>query len=535
MQAWTVLDNGRPVDWPTAQRGRERLAAELGATVQVQVVPHEGGGYALDCQAQGSEGGLAVTQSPAQPAARALVPTRAARSAAMYPDTFALRPCWRVFLGQALLALLGADFAVRPADFFALFGMPVPASEHVGSMLLLAVRLAAFLQAVICLTQIAWAYATRTWRVDVDGLVQIQWRFERGRIGRCVCHIPFRALGAIDVRQGLLDTLLNIGTLRVEARLGDTNQIQYLGEVGSPRRLQSELQRRARLVQGDALRERYVGSAVAALPERHTRSRLQHLLAPPPLEGPYAALVRIEGLIDSDERASAHKVNESLRAAFADPQAKGVIVLVNSPGGSPVQSALIHDRLLNLRLQHPEKPLWVIGEDMLTSGAYYVAVAAEHICVNRSTMAGSIGVVMSGWGLNRAIERLGGERRVFTAGAHKARLDAFQPLTSQDRAKASTLLDAIHQQFIHAVTAGRGTRLKGTAQELFSGDFWVGEQAVTLGLVDGLCDLESVLEQFGVHTAAPNLWARVANSFGVVSHSLMSDAGTGLAVRLTPP
>jgi protease-4 len=268
---------------------------------------------------------------------------------------------------------------------------------------------------------------------------------------------------------------------------------------------------------------------------------VQRLLAPTPLAGPYAALVRIEGLIDSDARSNAHKVNEALRAAFDDPQAKGVVVLVNSPGGSAVQSALIHDRLLSLREQHPEKGLWVVGEDMLTSGAYYIAVAADHICVNRGTMAGSIGVVMSGWGLDHAIERFRIERRLFTAGENKARLDAFRPLTPQDRTKAATLLEGIHRQFIAAVTAGRGSRLKGATGQLWSGDYWLGEEAVALGLVDGLCDLESVLDQqFGVravrdYTVAPNLWAKLANSFGVAAEQWVLGSAGGLPqVRLTP-
>lgn len=267
---------------------------------------------------------------------------------------------------------------------------------------------------------------------------------------------------------------------------------------------------------------------------------LQQLFAPAKFTGPYAALVRIEGLIDPEQRANAHKVNAALTSAFEDPRAKGVVLLINSPGGSPVQASLIHDRLLSLRARYPNKPVWAIGEDMLTSGAYFVAVAAPNVCVNRSTMTGSIGVVMEGWGLDRTIGRWDIERRVFTAGDHKRRLDAFQPLRSQDQEKAAELLHAIHEHFIQAVRDGRGERLKGEASELFSGDYWTGEQASEFGLVDGLCDLESVIQQhLGVqqlkdYTLPPNLFARMANSFGVLVQSQLTTEFSTAEPRLLP-
>lgn len=267
---------------------------------------------------------------------------------------------------------------------------------------------------------------------------------------------------------------------------------------------------------------------------------LQRLFAPTKFNGPYAALVRIEGVIDAEQKANAHKVIAALRSAFEDPRAKGVVLLINSPGGSPVQSALIHDRLLSLRAQYPKTKVWAIGEDMLTSGAYFVAVAAPHVCVNRSTMTGSIGVVMEGWGLDRTIGRWDIERRVFTSGENKRRLDAFQPLRPQDERKASELLHAIHAHFIQAVKDGRGPRLKGSATELFSGDYWTGEQASSLGLVDGLCDLDEVIKQhFGVeqlkdYTLPPNLFTRVANSFGVLAQSQFDTQFSVAQPRLMP-
>lgn len=268
---------------------------------------------------------------------------------------------------------------------------------------------------------------------------------------------------------------------------------------------------------------------------------LQRVFAPAKFTGSYAALVRVEGLIDAEQRANAHKVNAALRSAFEDEQAKGVVLLINSPGGSPVQSSLIHDRLLALRAQHPEKPVWAVGEDMMTSGAYFIAVGAPNVCVNRSTMTGSIGVVMQGWGLDRTIGRFDIERRVFTAGDHKHRLDAFQPLQETDQEKATALLKAIHAHFIQAVKEGRGERLKGKPGELFSGDYWTGDEAAELGLVDGLCDLDEVMhahmgvEQFKDYTVPPNLWMRMANSFGVLVQSSMSSAAVqGLQPQLLP-
>ena len=267
---------------------------------------------------------------------------------------------------------------------------------------------------------------------------------------------------------------------------------------------------------------------------------LEKVLSPPKSRSPYVALVRIDGLIDAGQRASANKVNASLRAAFDDPQARGIILAINSPGGSPVQASLIHDRLLSLRNQHPGRPVWVVGEDMLTSGAYYVAVAADRLCVHRSTITGSIGVVMRGWGLDRAIERYGIERRVFSAGENKARLDAFRPLSADDKRKADSLVRSIHTQFIEAVRSARGDRLKGDPHVLWSGDYWTGEEALALGLVDGLCDLDSVLEgEFGVsqvrdYTAPESLWNTLASSMGVTSQEFISSEAGGLQPRLLP-
>lgn len=248
---------------------------------------------------------------------------------------------------------------------------------------------------------------------------------------------------------------------------------------------------------------------------------VQKILAPQKFTGDYAAMVRIEGMIDASQRANAQKVTRELQMAFEDDKAKGVVILVNSPGGSPVQASIIHDRIRQLHQLHPAKDVWVVGEDMLTSGAYFIAVAAPHVCVNRSTMTGSIGVVMSGWGLDRTIDKFQVERRVFTAGSNKARLDAFKPLRREDEEKASELLAAIHRHFIDVVQAGRGSRLRAGPEVLFSGEYWTGDKAVEMGLVDGLCDVNQVLQQelrvkhVKDYTQPASLFSKLA-TFGVL-------------------
>lgn len=248
---------------------------------------------------------------------------------------------------------------------------------------------------------------------------------------------------------------------------------------------------------------------------------LNNLFSPDSISQDYVSLVRVEGLIDAETRSSARKINRSLQAAFDDDKARGVVILVNSPGGSPVQSSMINERIRSLRASHPAKKLWVVGEDYLTSGSYFVAVASDNICVNRSTMVGSIGVIVSGWGLDRFIDQWAIERRVFTAGANKNRLDTFTALRDADSQKLDGLLATLHQHFIDSVKDGRGDKLSGDPEVLYSGDYWTGQEALELGLVDGLCTLSSVLkDKFGVeqvrdYTAPPSLLASLSNQFGV--------------------
>ena len=226
---------------------------------------------------------------------------------------------------------------------------------------------------------------------------------------------------------------------------------------------------------------------------------LNTLLSPNgrPPGGDYAAVVRVDGMIAAKAAANAEDLNRALVRAFRDEDAVGVVLLLDSPGGSAVQSALIHDRIVALREAYPTRPVWSVGVDRLTSGAYLVAAATEHICVSPATLTGSIGVVYSSWGLDRVLDTVGVERRLFTGGEHKDRLDMFSALEDDDRTKMSQVLDRVHAQYIGAVTKSRGPRLAGTPADLFSGDFWVGEEAVELGLADELCTLADALEDLG--------------------------------------
>lgn len=209
----------------------------------------------------------------------------------------------------------------------------------------------------------------------------------------------------------------------------------------------------------------------------------------------YTALVEIDGIISSDSTASADQVVTGLRRAFKDKNAKGVILRINSPGGSPVQAGYIHDEILRLREKHPEKPVYAVITDAGASGGYYVAVAADKIYANRASIVGSIGVIYSGFGFVDTLEKLGIERRVFSAGDDKALMDPFSPLETDEIRHMRTMLDEIHQQFIEVVREGRGDRLQEQQADLFSGLVWTGEQSVDLGLVDSLASASEVARE----------------------------------------
>lgn len=208
----------------------------------------------------------------------------------------------------------------------------------------------------------------------------------------------------------------------------------------------------------------------------------------------YVAMIRMTGLIMPGTDFSAEKMIPQLNDAFSDSGARGVVLLINSPGGSPVQASIIHDKIMALKKQYKKKVI-VVGEDALASGSYLVATAADKIYVNSDTLTGSIGVIMEGFGANDAIAKIGVQRRVFTAGVNKDRLDPFQPLKPTDVAKVETVLADVHQTFINDVLASRQDKLKGDQKELFSGDFWTGAQAVKLGLADDTLNLWDALQQ----------------------------------------
>jgi protease-4 len=207
---------------------------------------------------------------------------------------------------------------------------------------------------------------------------------------------------------------------------------------------------------------------------------------------PYVALVRLDGFISPETPFSAEKVLPQLEAAFSDKKAKGVVLQINSGGGSPVQAEIIEQKILQLKQKFHKKVI-VIGEDVLASGAYLVAMGADQVYVNQDTITGSIGVIMEGFGFTDAIKKLGVSRRVYTAGNNKDRLDPFEPVSPQDKEKIMNLLDETHSHFVEVVTTSRGSRLKGDPAELFSGDFWIGSQALKLGLVDGLGNTSDLL------------------------------------------
>ena len=233
---------------------------------------------------------------------------------------------------------------------------------------------------------------------------------------------------------------------------------------------------------------------------------------------PHTAVVAIKGEIADGADASAEWTVNALRAAFEDEGSQAIVLLINSPGGSPVQAGIINDEVRRLKAKH-EKPVYAVVEESCASAAYYIAVAADEIYVDKASIVGSIGVLMDGFGFTGLMDKLGVERRLMTAGVNKGFLDPFSPQTKAQRNHAQTLLDQIHAQFIQVVRDGRGKRLKETP-ELFTGLFWSGQQAVDLGLADGLGNLDYVAreivkaEDIIDYTRHDNVAERLAKRFG---------------------
>lgn len=249
---------------------------------------------------------------------------------------------------------------------------------------------------------------------------------------------------------------------------------------------------------------------------------------------PHTAMVTIKGEIADTGEASAEYVLPALRSALEDDGAQALVLLINSPGGSPVQAGLINDEIRRLRALH-KKPIYAVVEETCASAAYYIASAADKIYVNKASIVGSIGVLMDGFGFTGTMEKLGVERRLLTAGANKGFLDPFSPQSETQKQYAQVMLDQIHQQFIAVVKQGRGDRLKPNP-EMFSGLFWTGEQAVQMGLADGLGSLDSVArdivkaEKLVDYTNKENIAERFAKRFGAAI-----GGGAVNALRTLPP
>jgi protease-4 len=252
------------------------------------------------------------------------------------------------------------------------------------------------------------------------------------------------------------------------------------------------------------------------------------------VSGRHTALVSIEGVIAADGLASAERINKGLKNAFADANTAGVILRINSPGGSPVQAGQINDEMQRLRALHPKVPLYVVVEDICASGGYFVAAAGDRIYVNQASLVGSIGVLMDGFGFTGTMEKLGIERRLLTAGENKGFLDPFSPLSDKQRAYAQDLLRDIHKQFIDVVRKGRGDRLKETP-ELFSGLVWTGDQSVKMGLADAMGSVDYVArevikaERVVEFTPGQNLVERFAQRLGATMANTLLHNATLLA------
>jgi len=241
----------------------------------------------------------------------------------------------------------------------------------------------------------------------------------------------------------------------------------------------------------------------------------------------HTALVEVKGIIADDTEASADNVISGLRDAFEDKKTKGVILRINSPGGSPVQAGYINDEIHRLKKKHPDIPVYAVVSDLCASGGYYIAVGADEIYVDKASIIGSIGVLMSSFGLVEGMENLGVERRLITAGEHKGIMDPFSPAEDFDRDYIKRMLEKIHQQFIAVVREGRGDRLKEN-EETFSGLFWTGEESVEMGLADALGSSSYVArdvieaEEIVDFTAKEDIVERLAKRLGAGAASSLS-------------
>ncbi|GHD56063.1 S49 family peptidase [Jeongeupia chitinilytica] len=253
--------------------------------------------------------------------------------------------------------------------------------------------------------------------------------------------------------------------------------------------------------------------------------------------GPHTALVRLDGEIAAGGEGDVTPVIDGLKAAFDDRNTKAVVLEVNSPGGSPVQAGQLNDAMRALRKQHPKVPLYVVVDDICASGCYYAAVAADRIFADKASIVGSIGVLMDGFGFTGAMDKVGVERRLVTAGKNKGFMDPFSPLNAEQRGKAQAMVDEIHQQFIDTVKAGRGKKLAQDEPDLFSGLVWSGATSIKLGLVDALGSVDSVArdvvkaDNIVDFTTQPSYLDRFAKRVGVSAAAHLGTQLFGYSVR----
>jgi len=250
----------------------------------------------------------------------------------------------------------------------------------------------------------------------------------------------------------------------------------------------------------------------------------------------HTAVIDVVGVIAENKDATAENIIESLRNAVKDKNTKGIILHANSPGGSPVQSSYVYDEIRKIKKDHPDLPIYAVVSDICASGCYYIASASDKIFVNQASLVGSIGVLMDGFGFVDIMEKMGVERRLLTAGAHKAMLDPFSPPKEDETRYMQGLLDQVHQQFIGAVKAGRGDRLKETP-EMFSGLVWTGEEGVKLGIADAFGSDDYVAreiigaEELVDFTREERLLDRLAGKLGATFGQAIGSFAQGLSLR----
>ncbi len=250
----------------------------------------------------------------------------------------------------------------------------------------------------------------------------------------------------------------------------------------------------------------------------------------------HTAVIDVVGMIAEGKDANADSIIESLRNAVKDKHTKGIILHANSPGGSPVQSSYVYEEIRKIKKEHPELPIYAVVSDICASGCYFIVSASDKIFVNPSSLVGSIGVLMDGFGFVDGMQKLGVERRLFTAGAHKAMLDPFSPSKEDETQYIQGLLNQVHQQFIGAVKAGRGDRLKENP-DMFSGLVWTGEEGVKLGIVDGVGNQDYVAKELiGAETQVDfsrqeHLLDKIAGKLGASFGQVIGSMVQGTSLR----